>query len=134
MKHRGINGPVLQRLHLVGTADGDVSEEWHSDYRGTSGPRGGISRCTQLDGLLHYAIYPGDPQQGLEFRAQLGRDAVAVVLAAPVDVELIPPTMAVLCHPTLPRTFSGQRQQILSTSLLRMRRHAGEERYYYQSG
>ena len=48
----------------VGT--GDVREEWHSDQTGAP-------RC---------ALQPGDLQCGSEFRAQLGRDAFAVVLAA----------------------------------------------------
>ena len=54
----------------------------------------GDSRCTQQITSVGFSA-----QRGSEFLALLERDALAVVLAAPVDVESIPPTTTVPLPP-----------------------------------
>ena len=81
----------LALVRVVGSPDGDVYEEWYSDYTGVHlcSPRGGIPDA--LRGVPRYALQPLNPSTG--FRVP-GCDALAVVSAASVEVEPILSTMA----------------------------------------
>ena len=117
---RRIFGIWHQRLCLVstalwsvlGTPDGDVYEEWFSDYTGFTWADLPDAR----DGLPQYSLQPGDLRGSSKFRTQLELDA----LTAPSVPIQYSPTLSCPCF--LPPAENAQDPWALSGSLLPWRR------------